>query len=114
MTDVKFRWQHESNPVSEFIDEETDRVTSFTVGKDEFFEAFWRLVDAVEEPEADKLDRRRRCPQTKTAMSQALIRQGIEPGQIGRKNKIGVYRGSRIKLNSPYISKKETENGVLV
>lgn len=114
MADTKFRWQHEASPLIEFLEEQTDRGTSFTVGKDEFFEAFWRWVDAVEEPEADKLDRRRRSPSTKTSMSQALIRQGIEPGQIGRKNKAGIYKGIRLKLNCPYLSKKETENGVLV
>lgn len=113
LSDVKYRWQHEASPIIEFLEEQTDRGTSFSVDKDGLFEAFWRWVEAVEESEADKLDRRRRSPQTKTALSQALIRQGIEPSQMGR-NKTGVYKGIRLKLNSPYLSRKETENSVLV
>lgn len=60
ISDVKYRWQHEASPIIEFLEEQTDRGTAFTVDKDEFFEAYCRWVDAVEESDADKQDRRRR------------------------------------------------------
>ncbi|NCA78387.1 MAG: hypothetical protein EOM90_18815 [Alphaproteobacteria bacterium] len=103
--DVINRWQNSTrSPLAQFIEQHAERGESYSILKDSFCEAFWEWIEGVNESAADKQARRRRSPQTKTAMSQSLIKLGIYPDQVGGKNRSEVYKGIRLKPTSPYVS----------
>ena len=111
--DVRESWKHTANPLTEFLEEETERGRGFSLPKEELFAALDKWAEDVAESGAE-LDRiRRRLPKTKTALSNSLIQEGIDTGEVRvGKQKIKSYMGIRWKQESKY-RPRITANGHL-
>lgn len=101
--DVREAWKHAANPLTDFLEEETERGRGFSMPKDELFTALYRWAEDVAESNIDLERIRRRLPKTKTALSNALIQEGIDTGDVRvGKQKIKSYMGIRWKQESKY------------
>lgn len=101
--DVREAWKHAANPLTDFLEEETERGRGFSLPKDELFAALDRWAEDVAESSTDLERIRRRLPKTKTALSNSLIQEGIDTGEVRvGKQKIKSYMGIRWKQESKY------------
>ena len=101
--DVREAWKHAANPLTDFLEDETERGRGFSLPKDELFVALDKWAEDIAESDIELERIRRRLPKTKTALSNALIQEGIDTGDVRvGKQKIKSYMGIRWKQESKY------------